>query len=222
MVENQTQSVVALLTRAPSAGGKTRLFRELGRPIDFGLLLALLLDTLDAVVTSGLPVVVFCEPAGACEDLRVTIPHGTPILPQSGGDLGEKMERAFDDMFATGAGIVILVGSDLPSLSPGLLRAANSALLKSAADVIIAPSLDGGYALIGARQTPRSLLHGIVWSQPDVRAQTLVAASRAGLRIVELPATRDVDTVADLSAISASDGGAPRTREWVRINSHLL
>ena len=211
------QAVVALLTRAPSAGGKTRLFRELERACDPVLLLALLLDTLEAVTMTGFPVVVFCEPPDACDDLRRQLPSAIRIEPQAGGDLGERMGAAFDVLMAEGAGRVLVIGSDLPTLWPDLLREADSTLATGAADVVIGPSLDGGYVLLGACRTPWSLFRDIAWSGPDVLALTLETAARAGLRTAVLPATPDVDTLADLRAV-ANGAGAARTRAWVRAN----
>ena len=219
MVDVSAQTVVAVLTRAPSAGGKTRLFRELDRACDPDLLLALLLETLEAVTTAGLPVVVFCEPPDACDGLRAHVPPGVRVEAQAGDDLGERMGAAFDAVIAQGVERVLLVGSDLPALSPDLLRAADAALTAGAANVVLGPSLDGGYVLIGAHRTPWMLFRGITWSQPDVLARTLDAATRAGLRAVTLSAAQDVDTLADLRAVCSGDG-APRTRAWAR--AHLL
>ncbi|MDO8795315.1 MAG: TIGR04282 family arsenosugar biosynthesis glycosyltransferase [Vicinamibacterales bacterium] len=215
---SSARTVVALLTRAPSAGGKTRLFRELDRASDPALLVALLLDTLEAVTASGLPVVVFCEPPEACDDLRRQLPSTVRVEPQAGGDLGERMGAVFDTLMAEGAGRVLVIGSDLPALSPELLRAADAAMAAGKAEVVVGPSLDGGYVLIGACRTPWPLLRGITWSRPDVLARTLEAADRAGLRTVVLPATRDVDTLADLRAVTGGPGAA-RTRAWT--HAHL-
>lgn len=216
MVAPSGQAVVALLTRAPAAGGKTRLFRQLGCDPAPGLLLALLTDTLEAVTASGLPVVVFCEPPEACEGLCADLPDGIRVEPQAPGGLGERMGAAFETLLAAGAARVLLVGSDLPLLDPALLGAADSALASDAADIAISPSTDGGYALIAARRTPWPLFRGITWSRPDVLDRTLDAASAAGLRVTRLPATQDVDTVADLGAVCQAPSGAPRTKAWVR------
>ncbi len=218
MVDHSAQTAVALLTRAPSAGGKTRLFRELGRACDPALLLALLLDTLEAVTATGFPVVVFCEPPDACAHLRADLPGGVRVEPQAGGDLGERMGAALDALKATGAGRVLVVGSDLPTLSPGLLREADAAMAAGTADVVLGPSMDGGYVLLGACRTPWPLFRGIAWSRPDVLVRTLEAADHAGLRTVVLPATRDVDTLADLRAVAGGTDAA-RTRAWTR--AHL-
>ena len=218
MVVPSAQTVVALLTRAPSTGGKTRLFRELGRACDPALILALLLDTLDAVTLAGLPVVVFCEPPDACDDLRRHLPSAVRVEPQAGGDLGERMGAAFDALLVLGAGRVLVIGSDLPTLSPELLRAADAAMASGEADVVVGPSMDGGYVLLGACQTPWPIFRGITWSRPDVLARTLEAAERAGIRTAVLPATQDVDTTADLRAVVSGEGAA-RTRAWT--HAHL-
>jgi hypothetical protein len=68
------RDVVAVLTRAPSAGGKSRLFAELGTPPDPALLTALLLDTLDAVDLEDVTRIVAVEPASACDEVRGSLP----------------------------------------------------------------------------------------------------------------------------------------------------
>ena len=69
-----------MLTRAPSSGGKTRLFTSLGIPSDPALLTALLLDTLDGAAAPGVRRVVAVTPPDACDDLRRSI-GGVEVVP---------------------------------------------------------------------------------------------------------------------------------------------
>lgn len=70
MVDAADAPVLAVLTRAPSSGGKSRLFASLGVPPDPRLLAALLLDTLDGAATAGVRQVVAVTPASACDEVR--------------------------------------------------------------------------------------------------------------------------------------------------------
>ena len=213
MVDLADQIVVAILTRAPSAGGKTRLFQELGLPVDRELLAALLLDTIDATGPAGAPRVVFVTPASAVDEVRAIAPGEVDVVAQGDGDLGGRMQHAFDDLFRRGARGVVLVGSDLPGLSPAAVRSAIDALESRSGRVVLGPAEDGGYYLIGATTTPAVLFRDIEWSTPDVFARTEARAGQLGLEIVRVPRGRDIDSIADLATVPP---GAVRTRGWLR------
>jgi rSAM/selenodomain-associated transferase 1 len=216
MVDAAEQIVVAILTRAPSAGGKTRLFEQLGLPADHVLLTALLLDTIDAILPAGIPLVVCVTPAAAVDEVRALVPPGVGVIAQGEGDLGARMHRAFDDLFARGARGVVLVGSDLPGLSPAVILSAGETLRSRPGCVVLGPAEDGGYYLIGATVTPDALFTGIEWSTANVLARTEAIARHAGLETVRLTTGRDVDSMADLAGVPAS---AVRTRAWLRAHA---
>jgi glycosyltransferase A (GT-A) superfamily protein (DUF2064 family) len=120
-------AVVTLLTRAPSAGGKSRLFRAIGRAPDPALLRALLLDTLDAVAAAGVPRLIAVEPPAACGEVRALAP-AVDVFPQIDGTLGARMAAAMSAAFARGASAVALIGSDLPDIQPRVITDAFAAL----------------------------------------------------------------------------------------------
>ena len=90
MVDAADAPVVAVLTRAPSSGGKTRLFASLGLPPDPALLTALLLDTLDGAAAPGVRRVVAVTPPESCDEVR-RIVGDVEVMPQPHGDLGDRM-----------------------------------------------------------------------------------------------------------------------------------
>ena len=212
----QAPAVVAVLTRAPSSGGKTRLFASLGRAPDTALPRALLLDTLDAVSASGLAAVVCFSPPEAEEEVRALVPGGVQIVPQRGDDLGARMRAAFDDLLAGGVAGVVLVGSDLPLLSPDTLRAVEGWLRREPDTVCLGPATDGGYYLIGAARTPAVLFEGMRWGVPTVLEETLSRARAARIPVRLLPAAADVDTPGDLAAVMLARDAGRRTRAWAR------
>jgi hypothetical protein len=76
------RDVVAVLTRAPSAGGKSRLFAELGIPPDAALLRALLLDTIDATAVGGRDARLSpWEPASRCDEVRALVGGDVLVIP---------------------------------------------------------------------------------------------------------------------------------------------
>jgi rSAM/selenodomain-associated transferase 1 len=200
---------VALLARAPSAGGKRRLFAALGIQPDPTLLTALLLDTLDGALATGFRILVGVEPPSAVDAVRALVPPRVEVVAQSAGDLGDRMRALMGEAFARGADAVVLVGSDLPDLSPEPLRAAVDALAAEPQVVVLGPAADGGYYLVGATQLP-DIFTGIAWGGPDVLAQTEAAADRVGLACRHVAMQSDVDRPADLVRVRAR-----RTWAWV-------
>jgi rSAM/selenodomain-associated transferase 1 len=219
MVDLQGTDVVAILTRAPSAGGKTRLFRELGCAPDPHLLASLLLDTLDAIDAIGCTRVACFTPPSDAAEMRALVPPDVLLLPQRDGDLGDRMRLAFDELLARGAGSVVLIGSDVPGIEPSAVLAATCALRERPTAVVLGPARDGGYYLIAASRTPNALFDRMEWGQPDVLVETEHRARLAGIEIVRVAAGSDVDTLADLRTLIRSDAPARRTR--VAFNSRV-
>jgi rSAM/selenodomain-associated transferase 1 len=209
MVGEPGPVVVAVLTRAPSRGGKSRLFGALGCPPDAALLSALFLDTLDGVNCSGTTRVVFVEPADACDDVRALVSDDVLVRPQSEGSLGDRMRATMAGLFAEGASIVVVVGSDLPDITAGTIEAAMSFLTRDPESLVLGPAHDGGYYLIAATTTP-NVFDGIEWGSGHVLEQTRATAAMRGLRVQLLQPLRDVDTPEDLRAVDAA-----RTRAWL-------
>lgn len=120
--------------------------------------------------------------------------------PQGPGDLGLRMERMLLRALDGGAPAVLLVGSDVRGLSLERLRAALASL--STHDVVLAPTPDGGYGLLGLKAPAPTLLRGAVpWSTREVARVTRARAAQAGLACAEVAGLDDVDTAADLAGV---------------------
>ncbi|MDX2259528.1 MAG: TIGR04282 family arsenosugar biosynthesis glycosyltransferase [Hyphomicrobiaceae bacterium] len=121
------------------------------------------------------------------------LPPGTDRCGQGAGDLGARMQSVFDSL---PPGPVVIVGSDCPGLTAAHVAAAFRALGR--ADVVMAPSPDGGYGLIGLARRRRvpHLFRGVRWSHEKTRADTL--ANAAGLAVILLAELADVDEADDL------------------------
>jgi uncharacterized protein len=115
---------------------------------------------------------------------------------QGSGDLGQRMAIAFQQVLATGAERVVLIGSDCPFLTPALLEQAFRTLERQ--DLVLGPALDGGYYLIGARRIHPELFQAVDWGSERVLAQTRAIAQRLKLDWKELPPLRDLDRPEDL------------------------
>lgn len=122
-------------------------------------------------------------------------PHSVSIAAQGTGNLGDRMQRVFHHM---PRGPVVIVGSDIPNISPGDIAASFRELGRH--NAVLGPAPDGGYWLVGQRRTPRVLkmFHNVRWSGPHAMADTL--ANLAGANVGFVGQKADVDTEQDYRA----------------------
>ncbi|MBO0937786.1 TIGR04282 family arsenosugar biosynthesis glycosyltransferase [Fibrella sp. HMF5335] len=116
-------------------------------------------------------------------------------VQQTGNDLGQRMQQAFQDQFATNAERVVLIGSDCLALTQTHLTQAFAAL--DTADVVIGPATDGGYYLLGMKQLHTDLFANMPWSQPNLLAETELALQRNQLTYSRLETLTDIDEWSD-------------------------
>jgi len=113
---------------------------------------------------------------------------------QQGANLGERMEYALDSALRDYTKVV-LVGSDCPDLSPEYL--AEALALLNTEDIVLGPSDDGGFVLIGATVFVPEVLTGINWGTPSVLMHTINNLQQCGLSVGVLNTLYDVDDIAD-------------------------
>ncbi|MEV8310874.1 TIGR04282 family arsenosugar biosynthesis glycosyltransferase [Streptomyces flavidovirens] len=190
------------MAKAPRAGTvKTRLHPLLG-PDGCAVLQAELIGhTLEMTSSHGLRTYVAYAP-GEGDDIPGDVPlSGVRLMVQRGESLGQRLTSAVVEAFADGAGPLLVIGTDAPTLTGNHLTAALSALAHK--EVVLGPALDGGYYLIGMRH-PYVGLFGIdaaLWSTDKVLAATLALAADAGLSVDLLGSLRDLDTPEDAAAL---------------------
>lgn len=131
------------------------------------------------------------------------------LVPQAGGDLGARMHRALTASLARGAGAAVVVASDVPALTTpaGVKEVVRGlgALATDAADLVLGPSPDGGYWLVGVTRPRPRLFSDLPWSTPEVLPRTLAVAAAEGLRVVLLDSHADVDVAQDLERLPARE-----------------
>jgi hypothetical protein len=206
---------VAVLAKEPAVGlAKTRLAPSLGPRGAAAAAAAMLADTLEAVARVAAERWLCFTPAAARERLAARAP-GFRLLPQSGGDLGDRLAACIQALRAAGAERIAIVGADTPHLPPSWYQTALALLDR--VDLVLGPALDGGYYLVAGTAPPPELFVGVPMGTDLVLGETLRRAQHAGLRVGLLPPLRDLDRVQDLEA--ALDGGeldsSPRTRAAV-------
>ncbi|MHC4380971.1 MAG: TIGR04282 family arsenosugar biosynthesis glycosyltransferase [Planctomycetota bacterium] len=130
---------------------------------------------------------------------RTWLPGADRIRVQAEGDLGERMLRAF--RAAQDLPWCAVIGTDCPALDAQAILAAGSAL--EHADLSIAPTFDGGYALLASREPIPGLFEDIPWSTSEVLEATLQRAEHLGLKVALGETRRDLDDLADLRRLQA-------------------
>ncbi len=125
-------------------------------------------------------------------------PAGVARIPQSDGNLGDRMARIFDTL---APGPALIIGADIPGVTRAHIAAAFAAL--GAQDAVFGPASDGGYWLVGLkrnRPAPISLFNGVRWSTRHALSDTL--AGIPGLTFSLIATLDDVDTQDDLARLS--------------------
>lgn len=115
---------------------------------------------------------------------------------QRGADLGERLSHAFAELLRAPDDRAVILGADCPALDAPTIDSAFTAL--ESADLVLGPTRDGGYYLIGLRKLVPDLFSGIAWSTDRVAIQTLERARDAKLTTVTLGQLEDLDTPEDL------------------------
>jgi len=148
-------------------------------------------------------------PWGARRVMAALAP-GWRLLVQRGADLGERLEDAVGGLFGRGIDRVLVIGADSPQLPPERLGEAAAALER--ARVVLGPTEDGGYYLIGLRRWGRGMLAGVRWGTEHALADTLARAERLGLRCELLEPSYDVDEIDDLRRLARDLTALPPTQ----------
>lgn len=222
---------VAIICKTPRAGySKTRLSPPL-HPDECaeisGCFIQDLSATIGRVAEDGRAVgYAVYTPVGSESELRRLLPDSFGMVLQSEGDFGERLLNGVTDLIGAGHAGAILVNSDSPTLPRFILDRAVTAVL-SGDRVVLSPSIDGGYTLIGLSKAHPHLFADISWSTEVVYAQTLERARDLGLPVTELDAWYDVDDIASYALLERELDGirprfaneplehAPRTRAFV-------
>lgn len=203
--------VVCVFAKAPEPGKvKTRLVPTLRAEEAADLYRAMLLDTVGVAEWAHAEVVIAFTPHAARGTLERLLGRHRTYLPQGPGDLGDRLAYAFERLCGGGRAVIV-VGSDCPGLDPDRIDQAAEALKGS--DVVVGPSLDGGYYLIGLNRPRPELFEGVPWSTERVFESTMERIDAAGLDVSVLPTERDLDTPEDLLELFAGT----RTAGWEEV-----
>lgn len=147
-------------------------------------------------------------------------------VEQGDGDLGARMHQVYSELQAR-HGRALLIGADVPQLTPALLQVALALLDDEATPYVLGDAVDGGFWLVGGRaRIEPSIWLGVGYSQPDTAAQFRHALAPHG-GIARVSTLTDVDDATDLPTLAASLANLtdplPEQRElsgWLRSVGH--
>jgi uncharacterized protein len=220
---DRVQSAVAIMAKAPQPGQvKTRLCPPLSHSEAAQLYQCFLLDKIAQVngLQGGTPAVSYSPDESKPMFKDLTPPHFM-LIPQRGDDLGARLVCTFEQLFRQGYSQVIVIDSDTPTLPTAYLEQALRLIAVHENDVVLGPTEDGGYYLIGLRQSRRELFERMPWSTAQVFPETKHRSEQCGLTVACTASWYDVDTPEDLTRLMASldhlqDGLARQTRQFLR------
>jgi len=190
---------IILFVKYPEKGKvKTRLSAELGAETTRNLYKCFVSDLIGILEKKRYTFKIAFYPSGSDKKIIPWLGQEHSYITQKGRDLGERMENAFKEVFLEGFKEVLVVGTDIPDLTPSLIDKALKALKRS--DAVIGPCYDGGYYLIGFKKKTflSDTFKGIQWSTERVFKDTMVVFTKKGYKVHVLPKLRDVDRIEDL------------------------
>jgi rSAM/selenodomain-associated transferase 1 len=221
---------LAIMTKAPRVGRvKTRLTPPLSPEEAAALNTCFLRDTAAAITKTakrgnarGIAVY---TPAGAEGAYAGILPVEFALVLQRGEAFGERLAFATEDLLRLGFDSLCLIDSDSPTVPEQTFARAVEILSHANDELVLGPSDDGGYYLIGLKKLYRELFEGIDWSTEHVLEQTIQRAREIDLPVHLLPTWYDVDDRETLSRLCQEFFGengntgngfpAPATRKFL-------
>lgn len=193
-----------LFTRVPVPNKvKTRLQSRLTGTEASQVQLRMLQDSFEkfaSLADQGINLFLAYSDEGSPDSLIQLMPKSFKAFPQKGQTIGERMKQALATVFSLGYQKVILTGSDIPNLTAELIVSAFDQM----SEVVLGPSPDGGYYLVGATEkvnvTP-IFDAPITWGKSEVLTETLKLLSKYQVALLE--PLEDMDHPADLQAIQS-------------------
>ena len=209
---------LVIMAKAPRAGSvKTRLVKTIALSAVAELYRCLLNDTIAlAHALDRVDVAIMC-PASDVEDLSRAVNNAAPVVPQTGKGLAAALASVFAHFTNSGHQRVIAFNSDSPHLPASILESAFDAL--EACDLVVGPTHDGGYYLVGAKASHLDLFSNDGMGTANALEALLARARALGLSVQLTDPFYDIDVADDLNQLADElqriPGKAPRTAKWL-------
>ena len=203
-------TAIIVFARAPQPGHvKTRLIPALGEQGALDLYRAMLRHALQiAHQCAADELILACTPDTQHPELQsMGRAVGAKLQAQQGDDLGARMHHALCAALRRHQ-IALLISSDCPSLRSADLCAARDLLVVDTSlagttnavpnEMVFIPATDGGYVLVGARQSCAAIFRDMPWGSDEVMMLTRQRLRDETRKWRELPAHSDIDRADDL------------------------
>jgi uncharacterized protein len=197
---------LGIMTKAPQAGKvKTRLVPPLTPEEAAELNICFLRDLAGSIsqarLESSAQGVGVYTPLGLESVYESILPKDFFLMPQRSHEFGERLISAADDLLEVGFASVCLINSDSPTVPASSFVEAATELAKAGDRIVLGPSEDGGYYLIGLKKLHKGLFEEIDWSTERVFDQTKQHANEIGIEVHQLSYGFDVDDRATLARL---------------------
>ncbi len=196
-------NIVAVMAKHPELTKvKTRLAKSIGneKALEvYKLLLDNLCDNCIPSKKNSFSLGCFLTPPKLIPEFQTLYDSFAFYNRQDGTDLGERMMNAFQNIFSTqNAEKAILIGADIPHLNRDIIEDAFKNLTTH--DIVLGPTDDGGYFLIGMKKMYTELFKKITWGTDKVLDETLQVCKRFSLQVKLLETLSDLDNAEDLES----------------------
>jgi uncharacterized protein len=214
-----TNRILVIMAKAPRLGSvKTRLAESLSLPEVTELYRCLLNDTIAlAQALDHVELAIMC-PVSDVDDLSRGVANTARIVPQTGQGLAAGLASVFNHFASSGQQRVIAFNSDSPHLPASVLEAAFDVL--EGRDLVVGPTHDGGYYLVGARAPHSDLFASDGMGTANALEALLTRARALGLSVHLTDPFYDIDMPGDLTRLAAelrlAPGRAPQTAVWLK------
>ena len=199
---------------------KTRLAEVIGHHVACDVYRTCSELTLERLNALHDQITLYVSPPEALTRIRQWVGPAWMIRVQQGRTLGKRLAQATQRAFAEGATRVVVIGTDSPWLVPADIAAAFNALEQ--ADVVVGPTEDGGYYLIGLSKPVPELFDGVAWSSPRVYVQTVANAQALSLSVHELPRGYDLDHLEDVERFLEEERGRGPLTAAVQVMQRII
>jgi len=197
---------LVIMVKEPVAGSvKTRLTPPLSPETARELYKSFILDKITQVngIENTVHIVAYYPESGR-DFFLSNLPENFELLEQEGHDLGERLAGISSELFKRGFKKVLMLDSDSPNLPTGYIIEGIERL--DSADIVLGPTDDGGYYLIGLKEPLSGIFQNIPWSTPEVAEVTIQKIAGLDKTRFILPGWYDVDTAEDLERLKNDIG----------------
>jgi uncharacterized protein len=213
--------VLVIMAKAPRPGAvKTRLTPSLSPEAVTDFYRCLLDDTLAlarTLKTGGVKVAIICPEIDVTELVQLA-GSGVNVVAQNGEGLAAGLTSVFAHFAKNPQRRVIAFNSDSPHLPRSILEGAFETL--TAHDVVVGPTHDGGYYLVGAKASHPTLFANDGMGTSSALEGLLSRAQALDLSVGFADLFYDIDIADDLSRLAGElrldPARAPRTAAWLK------